>query len=50
MPDPLTGLELRSLATPEGELRLSLEEVQVGPPGPGEIVVRVEASPAAPRP
>lgn len=46
--DTLTGLELRSLATPEGELKLSLEEVTVGSPGPDELVVRVEASPINP--
>jgi NADPH:quinone reductase-like Zn-dependent oxidoreductase len=44
----LTGLELRSLVTPEGELKLSLEEVTVGEPGPDEIVVRVEAAPINP--
>jgi NADPH:quinone reductase-like Zn-dependent oxidoreductase len=44
----LTGLELRSLVTPEGELKLSLEEVTIGEPGPDEIVVRVEAAPINP--
>ncbi len=48
MPDTLTGLELRSLVTPEGELRLSLEEATVPAPGPDEVVVRVEAAPINP--
>ncbi|MBN8807135.1 MAG: zinc-binding dehydrogenase [Sphingomonas sp.] len=43
-----TALELRSLITPEGELRLSLDPVPVPTPGPGEIVVRIEASPINP--
>lgn len=44
----LTGLELRTLATPEGELKLSLEEVTVGTPGPDELLVKVEAAPINP--
>ena len=43
-----TGLELRSLVTPEGELRLSLEEVTPGAPGPDEVLVQVEAAPVNP--
>ena len=43
-----TGLELRSLVTPDGELRLSLEEVTVTAPGPDELVVQVEAAPINP--
>lgn len=46
--ETLHGLELRSLATSEGELKLSLEEVEVDAPGPDEIVVRVEAAPINP--
>ena len=46
--DMLTGLELRTLATEEGELRLSLEEVTVDAPDADEIVVKVEASPINP--
>lgn len=46
--ETLHGLELRSLATPEGELKLSLEEVAIAAPGPDEIVVRVEAAPINP--
>ena len=41
-------LELRSLVTADGELRLSLEPVTVGDPGPDEVVVRVEAAPINP--
>ncbi len=48
MPDASQGLELRSLITAEGELRLSLEQVSAGEPGPDEVVVRVEASPVNP--
>ena len=44
----ITTLELRSLITPEGELRLSLEEVPVAAPGPDEVVVRIEATPINP--
>lgn len=47
MTDQLTGLELRSRIS-AGELTLSLEPVEISPPGPGEIVVRVEASPINP--
>lgn len=43
-----TALELRSLITPEGELRLSLDEVAIPTPGANEIVVRIEASPINP--
>ncbi len=42
------GLELRSLATSEGLLRLSLDDVTPGAPGPDELVVRVEAAPINP--
>src|SRR5690625_324563 len=44
----MNGLELRSLATSGGELRLSLESVTVEEPGPDEVVVRVEAAPINP--
>lgn len=46
--DTLTGLELRSLATAEGDLRLGLEEVALDAPGPDELIVRVEAAPINP--
>lgn len=41
-------LELRSLVTPEGELRLSLDETTLPAPGPDELLVRVEAAPINP--
>ncbi len=45
---PTTGLQLRSLVTSGKDLKLSLEEVAVEPPGAGEILVRVEATPINP--
>jgi NADPH:quinone reductase-like Zn-dependent oxidoreductase len=44
----MTSLELRSTITSAGELRLTLDDVDVGEPGPDEIVVRVEAAPLNP--
>ena len=44
----MTSLELRSTITSAGQLRLSLDEVDVGECGPEEIVVRVEAAPLNP--
>src|SRR5690348_13271334 len=44
----VTSLELRSEFTATGQLRLSLEERDVAPPGPEEVVVRVEAAPINP--
>jgi len=46
MPKP--GLQLRTLVKPEGELELSLQEVETAAPGPDEVVVRVEAAPINP--
>ncbi|MGE4480538.1 zinc-binding dehydrogenase [Acidocella sp.] len=43
-----TGLTLHSTITEEGQLLLSAEEVTAPPPGPGEIIVRVEAAPLNP--
>jgi hypothetical protein len=43
-----TTLELRSLMTAEGELRLTLEEAPLAPPGPDEVVIRVDAAPINP--
>ncbi|MDP1617958.1 zinc-binding dehydrogenase [Phenylobacterium sp.] len=43
-----TGLELRSLITSDGELRLSLERVPTPEPGPGQLLVKVQASPINP--
>ncbi|MFZ4689330.1 MAG: zinc-binding dehydrogenase [Polymorphobacter sp.] len=45
---PTSGLQLRSLVRSSGELELSLVPVPVVAPGPGEILVRVEASPINP--
>lgn len=45
---PDAALELRSLVTSDGTLELSLQEVPVPIPGPGEVLVRVEASPINP--
>src|SRR5690606_8800613 len=42
------GLELRSLATSDGLLRLSLEDATPGAPAADELVVRVEATPINP--
>ena len=41
-------IELRSLVTPEGELRLSLDDTTLPAPGPDELLVRVEAAPINP--
>ena len=43
-----TQLQLRSLVRGSGELELSLVEVPITPPGPGEVQVRIEASPLNP--
>lgn len=48
MSDTFTGLELRSTATEQGTLVLSLEETTLTAPAEGEIVVRVEAAPINP--
>lgn len=48
MTGTLTGHALRSLITADGQLRLSLEPIAIEEPGPGELVVRVEAAPINP--
>lgn len=48
MSDALTGLELRSKVTADGELQLTLEDVTIPAPGPDEIVVQVQAAPINP--
>ncbi|EDM47638.1 zinc-binding dehydrogenase [Marinobacter algicola] len=48
MNNTMNGLELRSLTTSGGQLRLSLETVNLDEPGPEELVVRVEATPINP--
>jgi len=45
---PRSSLQLRSLVTPNGELQLSLESVDVPDPRADEVVVRVEAAPLNP--
>lgn len=45
---PSRGLELRTLVTESGTVRLSLEETDVPAPGPDQVVVRVEAAPINP--
>lgn len=43
-----TTLQLVSRVDPNGDLELSLASVPVPPPGPGEVVLRVEAAPINP--
>jgi NADPH:quinone reductase-like Zn-dependent oxidoreductase len=43
-----SGLQLRSLVTSGGKLKLSLERVDTPAPAEGEVVVRVQASPINP--
>jgi NADPH:quinone reductase len=45
---PATALQLRSLVTADQKVELFLEEVEVPEPGPGDVVVRVEATPINP--
>ncbi len=45
---PASGLQLRSLITPEGVLELSLVSVPVPTPAADEVIVRVEAAPINP--
>jgi NADPH:quinone reductase-like Zn-dependent oxidoreductase len=45
---PIYGLQLRSLIKKTGELEVSLAKVEVLPPAPAEVVVRIEASPLNP--
>ena len=43
-----TALQLRSLVTADQTVQLFLETVEVPAPGPGEVLVRVEAAPINP--
>lgn len=43
-----TGLQLRTLIKPEGELELSLQVVPTQTPGPDEVVVQIQAAPINP--
>jgi NADPH:quinone reductase-like Zn-dependent oxidoreductase len=45
---PDRALELRTEVTPDATVRLFLEEVDLTPPGPGQVLVRVEAAPINP--
>jgi len=45
---PRVGLQLRSLVRANGELELSLVEIEVPSPGPEEVVVRIDATPLNP--
>ena len=45
---PATALQLRSLVTADQTVQLSLETVETPAPGPGEVLVRVEAAPINP--
>ncbi len=48
MSTPPTGLQLQSLVTPEGELKISLVPVPTPTPAADEVVVRIEATPINP--
>ena len=45
---PEKGLQIRTLIKPEGELELSLAEVEIPTPGPTDIIIKVEATPINP--
>jgi NADPH:quinone reductase-like Zn-dependent oxidoreductase len=45
---PDRGLELRTQVTADATVRVYLEEVDIGRPGPGQVLVRVEAAPINP--
>jgi NADPH:quinone reductase len=47
-PTDHSQLQLRSLVRSSGELELSLVEVPITHPGPGEVLVRIEAAPLNP--
>lgn len=47
-PTQRNQLQLRSLIRRTGELELSLAEVPIQQPGPGEVLVRIEAAPLNP--
>ncbi|MBY8826163.1 zinc-binding dehydrogenase [Sphingomonas colocasiae] len=48
MTDAFEGLEIRSLVTEEGDLRLSLESVTLSEPQADEVIVQVQAAPINP--
>ncbi len=45
---PSTGLQLRTLITPGGQLEMSLASVPTPAPGADEVVIRIEATPINP--
>ncbi len=45
---PTSGMQLQSLVTSAGKLELSLQEIDVAPLKPDQVLVRVEASPINP--
>ncbi|HEY2285138.1 MAG TPA: zinc-binding dehydrogenase [Streptosporangiaceae bacterium] len=45
---PEHGLQLRTLVTASQTVELSLAEVDVAAPGPGQVVIRIEAAPINP--
>ncbi|MGH8820165.1 MAG: NADH oxidase, partial [Rhodoferax sp.] len=47
-PPPRTGLQLRSLVKPGGELEISLLSIATPDPAADEVVVRIEATPINP--
>lgn len=48
-PMPKNGLQLHSTVAPDGTaLSLSLDQVEIAPPEPGQVIVRVEAAPVNP--
>jgi NADPH2:quinone reductase len=44
----VTGLQLRSLVTPDATIELSLAEVPIPVPKPNEVLIRIEAAPINP--
>ncbi|HSV52543.1 MAG TPA: NADH oxidase, partial [Burkholderiaceae bacterium] len=46
--NPSTGLQLRSLVKPSGELEISLVDEPVAQPAADEVVLRIEAAPINP--
>ncbi|MFV0526158.1 MAG: NADH oxidase [Acidimicrobiales bacterium] len=45
---PATTRQIRSTVTPDSTVRVTLDEVPLGPPAADEVVVRVEATPVNP--
>lgn len=48
MSTPQRSLQLKSLVKDDGRLELFVDSVEVPPPGPGQVVIRVEAAPINP--